>query len=127
MLEMPSLVVEHKEGVAYLGFPPSKCVFDASAVKRVRQQFLEAVDNSATARYVISFEGVEYISSTILGLLISGLLKIQKRGGSLRIVGANKDLRELFRLTGTQKLFHFCESVDAAAKSFHGHSKVDSE
>jgi anti-sigma B factor antagonist len=64
-------------------------------------QFLDRVP----APHVIDLVGLEYISSAGLGVL----LKTQKRavagGRGLRLVNANKHIRDIFRYAGFDRIF----------------------
>jgi anti-sigma B factor antagonist len=64
-------------------------------------QFLDGV----AAPHVIDLGGLEYISSAGLGVL----LKTQKRavagGRGLRLVNANKHIRDIFRYAGFDRIF----------------------
>jgi anti-anti-sigma factor len=64
-------------------------------------QFLDGV----AAPHVVDLSGLEYISSAGLGVL----LKTQKRavagGKGLRLVNANKHIRDIFKYAGFDRIF----------------------
>ena len=49
---------------------------------------------------VFDFKGLEYISSAGLRVLLSAQKKMSASGGSMKIVGANDAIREVFEVTG---------------------------
>jgi anti-sigma B factor antagonist len=114
----PSLHVRHDGGITFLEFRPAHVQFTEAAIKQIGAQFIEAIDQSPDVRFVVDFTGVEYMSSTVLGTLVSGLLKCQKKGGDLRLAGIEKELKQLFKLTGLHKVFKMCGTAAEAVKSF---------
>ncbi|MCX5661941.1 MAG: STAS domain-containing protein [Planctomycetota bacterium] len=118
MLEDPRVQSREEDGNIFLEFLPPDCVFNEDAVKTLYKQFEEIIDGANSKRFVIDFANVQYMSSTVLGVLVSTLLKIQKQGGELRITGVDRDLKQVFRLTGLHRIFRICDTLDGAIKSF---------
>ena len=54
---------------------------------------------------ILNCEGLSYIDSTGLGVLISSLKKIKKYGGDMRIVGIRPYIYKIFTITGLDKIF----------------------
>jgi anti-anti-sigma factor len=71
-------------------------------------QFLDGV----AAPHVIDLGGLDYISSAGLGVL----LKTQKRavagGRGLRLVNANKHIRDIFKYAGFDRIFEIVPASD---------------
>ncbi len=74
--------------------------FDASQEKKA-QAFLDAVKESK----VVDFKDLEYISSAGLGTLLQAQKRLRVSGGGLRLVNANKHIRDIFRFSGFDKIF----------------------
>ncbi len=118
MIQQPTLRVRRDAGITIFDFLPPDSVFQDVDVHRFRQQFLDAVHDSGDERFIVDFSRVQYMDSTVLGVLVSALMRIQARGGQLRITGATRDLADLFRLTALHRVFKFADSLDQARKSF---------
>lgn len=118
MIEDPRVESREEGGIVFLEFLPPDCVFNEEAVKTLYAQFEKVIDPAPTQRFIIDFANVQYMSSTVLGVLVSTLLKIQKRGGELRITGVDRDLKQVFRLTGLHRIFRICDTLDRAIQSF---------
>jgi len=80
-------------------------------------QFQEACDpflrEGATA-IVVDLTQLEYISSMGLGYLLNVNKKLQGAGGKLVICGLSGLVKEVFRLSGFNKLFPTYDTADAA-------------
>lgn len=117
MSQQATIEVRDQGGITIISFPAEHRVLSRPAIENLGDEFSKVIENSKNVRFIVSFEGVEYLSSTVLGTLVSSLLKIKSRGGELRVAAVNEDLDLLFRLTGLHKIFQITESLDEAIKS----------
>jgi anti-anti-sigma factor len=124
MVQRPSLRVRREHGITFFEFHPPNAVFSDKEVRHFRQHLLAAVDQSPDLCFIVDFTDVQYMSSSVLGVLVSALIKVQGRGGRLRITGVTRDLKDLFRLTGMERLFHFSETPQAALRSLATREEV---
>lgn len=74
--------------------------FDASQEPKA-QAFLSAVDDSR----ILDLKDLEYISSAGLGTLLDTQKRLKATGSGLRLVGANKHIRDILRLSGFDRIF----------------------
>jgi anti-sigma B factor antagonist len=56
-------------------------------------------------RIAVELEGVEFMDSTGLGVLISGLKRCREGGGDLALVGPTEPVRKVLSITGLDKVF----------------------
>jgi anti-sigma B factor antagonist len=70
--------------------------------------------NSVEAGVVIDLEGVAFIDSTALGVLIAGQKRIQRGGRELRIVVTSATILRIIAITGLDDLFTLFQSVQHA-------------
>lgn len=64
-------------------------------------QEIDAIDD--TLNLVLDFEKLEYISSYGLREIISAYKKVTGKGGEFSIIHVQKDVMDMFRLTGLNK------------------------
>lgn len=64
---------------------------------------------------VVDLEGVEFLDSTGLGVLVGGLKKVRAHDGMLRLVCTQDRLLKIFRITGLAKVFDIHNTAEAAA------------
>ena len=63
---------------------------------------------------VIDMEGVDFLDSTGLGVLVGGLKKVRAHDGSLQLICTQDRLLKIFRITGLAKVFVIHDSADGA-------------
>jgi anti-sigma B factor antagonist len=63
---------------------------------------------------VIELEGVEFLDSTGLGVLVGGLKRLRSNDGELSLVCTQSRILKVFEITGLTTVFPIFDSVDAA-------------
>lgn len=63
---------------------------------------------------VVDMQGVEFLDSTGLGVLVGGLKRVRSHDGTLRLVCSQEKILKVFRITGLTKVFPIHSSLDAA-------------
>lgn len=86
---------------------------DVYTAPKLREKISELVGNG-TFELVIDLEGVEFLDSTGLGVLVGGLKKVRAHDGSMRLVCSQDRLLKIFRITGLAKVFDIHSSLDEA-------------
>ena len=69
------------------------------------------------ARLVIDCEGLEFISSVGLGMLIRIHSRLKKRGGDVRLSGVHGPVADALRLVALDKVLKIYPSAEAAVES----------
>lgn len=85
---------------------------DVYTAPKLRDRITELV-GEGTYHLVIDMEGVEFLDSTGLGVLVGGLKKVRAHDGSLQLVCNQDRLLKIFRITGLAKVFTIHASADA--------------
>jgi anti-anti-sigma factor len=67
----------------------------------VAQDFLDTVCGDC----VLDLEGLEYISSAGLGVLLRTLKRLMASGHRLKLIQVNRHIRDIFTYSGFDKLF----------------------
>jgi len=65
-------------------------------------------------RLVVVLDGVGFIDSSGLGVLVGALRRMKERGDDLRIVCAREQVLKIFRITGLDKVFHIVSTIGEA-------------
>ncbi|WP_370246964.1 STAS domain-containing protein [Nocardioides sp.] len=66
---------------------------------------------------IIDLQGVEFLDSTGLGVLVGGLKRVRAHDGSLELVCHQDRLLKIFRITGLAKVFVIHDSPETALAS----------
>ncbi len=90
---------------------------DAYASSEVEKKLNSLID-SFHSRLVVSFDKLEYISSSGLRVLLVTLKKLKKQQGDIRLACLRSSIKEVFDMAGFTPLFTTFEMEEAAVKSF---------
>lgn len=66
---------------------------------------------------VVDLEGVEFMDSSGLGVLVGALRRLKEREGTLALVCTKGPVLRILSITGLNKVFPVHQSVDEAASS----------
>ncbi len=86
---------------------------DVYTAPKLREQLIDLVSNG-NYHIIVDMEGVEFLDSTGLGVLVGGLKRVRAHDGSLRLVCTQERILKIFRITGLTKVFPIHTSVDEA-------------
>jgi anti-sigma B factor antagonist len=84
---------------------------DLESLESLIQKLVEQGDR----RLVLDATTLDYVDSSAIGALVSGLTHIKKAGGDMRLVGASPRIARLFTMTGIDKLMATYGTVAEAA------------
>jgi anti-sigma B factor antagonist len=80
----------------------------------------EALDRHIAAGrrdLVVDLEGVGFMDSTALGVLVGRLKLVRAQSGSLRLVSSQERILKVFTITGLDKVFEIHRGLDGALAS----------
>ena len=84
-----------------------------AAASTLRKQLQDIVEGGSS-RIVVDLSATEFIDSSGLGALISGLKIARQEGGDLRIAATPKQVGTVLELTNLNRVLPTSESVDTA-------------
>jgi anti-sigma B factor antagonist len=92
---------------------------DVYTAPTLRERLNELV---AAGRYdlVVDMQGVEFLDSTGLGVLVGGLKRVRSHEGSLCLVCDQEKILKVFRITGLTKVFPIYSTLDGALGTASG-------
>ncbi|WP_141014749.1 STAS domain-containing protein [Nocardioides sambongensis] len=86
---------------------------DVYTAPKLRDTITELVA-AGNYRLVVDMEGVSFLDSTGLGVLVGGLKKVRAHDGGLELICSQDRLLKIFKITGLAKVFTIHSTVDAA-------------
>ncbi|MCU1369150.1 MAG: anti-sigma-factor antagonist [Ilumatobacteraceae bacterium] len=95
---------------------------DVATAPRLREQLIALV-NDQRYHIVVNLEAVDFIDSTGLGVLISGLKRVRTHGGRFSLVCTEPRILKVFEITGLLAVFNVCPTLAEAM----GPEKSDDE
>ena len=85
-------------------------------VLEARRAVLEAI-GTGVPRIALDLQGVEYISSAGIGMLVSMLKRCHQNGLELALAGLTGDVRELFTVTRLDEVFSITPDFETRCKT----------
>jgi len=104
------LDVTERDGWAVLSVTGEVDVYTAP---KFRERLIELVSDGKY-RIVVDLEGVDFLDSTGLGVLVGGLKRLRSHEGDLVLVCTQSRILKVFEITGLTKVFSIHDSVDSA-------------
>lgn len=86
---------------------------DVYTAPRLREKLVELV-SQGKHQIVVDLEGVDFLDSTGLGVLVGGLKRLRSHEGELSLVCTRQRILKVFEITGLTKVFSIFDSVDEA-------------
>jgi anti-sigma B factor antagonist len=104
-----------KDGVAVL--EPKGKIMGGPDATLLHEKLHECIEKGIK-KIVIDLAQVDWMNSTGLGILISGLTTIRNNGGELKLANVTEKIRSLLAITKLVTVFEAYDSIDDAIKSF---------
>jgi anti-sigma B factor antagonist len=89
---------------------------DVYTAPKLREKLIELV-SEGSYDVVVNLEGVDFLDSTGLGVLVGALKRVKAHDGSLALVCTQDKILKIFKITGLTKVFPIHSSVDEAIGS----------
>lgn len=86
---------------------------DVYTAPKLREKLIELVSDGSY-EIVVNLEGVDFLDSTGLGVLVGALKRVKAHDGSLALVCTQDKILKIFKITGLTKVFPIHDSLDAA-------------
>jgi anti-sigma B factor antagonist len=107
-----NLLIEMREAGDWIVLD-AKGEIDLYTAPRLKEQVAELAAGGSP-RVAVNLEGVEFMDSTGLGVLISGLKRCREAGGDLALVAPREPVRKVLSITGLDRVFPIHDSVEQA-------------
>jgi anti-sigma B factor antagonist len=91
---------------------------DIETVPRLREQFADLIADGH-CHLVVDLQGLEFLDSTGLGVLVGGFKRVEPQDGSLQLVCTQERILKLFNITGLINVFSIHATVNDALHPDH--------
>ena len=95
-------------------------VIHRDRIDEIKAQMYDLIDDLDTPRVIVSFDGVNEVSSAILGVLIASNKEAMRKGGQLRVCDANSMLQEIFGIMRLDSVLHIDANINQSLDEFNG-------
>jgi anti-sigma B factor antagonist len=86
---------------------------EVSTVPRLRERLTDLIADG-DYHLVVDLQGVDFLDSTGLGVLVGGLQRVYPHDGSFQLVCTRDRILKIFALTGLINVFSIHSSVESA-------------
>jgi anti-sigma B factor antagonist len=111
------ITVEERGGAFIVRFKESD-ILDQINIQEIGEEMYSIVESTPNVRLIVDFQGVEYLSSTALGKLITLKKKVEAAKGKLRLAAIKPEIMEVFKITRLDTIFDIKKDVTQALERF---------
>jgi len=91
-------------------------VLDELNVQQLGQELMDLVEKRYMVKLVLNFENVKFLSSAVLGKLISLNKRLAAEKGRLAFCHIREDIMQVFKITRLDKLIPIVDSEEEAVQ-----------
>jgi anti-sigma B factor antagonist len=111
------LKVEQKSNAFVVHFLDRK-ILDESNIVEIANELFDLVDKNKGIHLCLNFSNVQYLSSTVLGKLITLNTRVNEDDGKLVLCAIRPQILEVFKITKLTKLFDIVDDEMTALSHF---------
>lgn len=89
---------------------------DVYTAPKLREKLIELV-SEGSYNVIVNLEGVDFLDSTGLGVLVGALKRVKAHDGSLSLICSQDKILKIFKITGLTKVFAIHSSEQEATAS----------
>lgn len=89
-------------------------LIDTARIEALGEQVMDVVNAATAIKLIIDFSKVEYLSSTMLNVLIAIDNAVKRKNGRLMLANLDPELQKVFTLMKLNKVMKICKTVDDA-------------
>ncbi|MGH2740515.1 MAG: STAS domain-containing protein [Actinomycetota bacterium] len=89
---------------------------DLATAPQLRDRLNGLIDDGG-AQLIVNLEGVSFLDSTGLSVLVATLNRMQERGGTFALAALSGPVRKVLDTVGLEKQFPIYESIDEAFRA----------
>ena len=112
------LAVAQKSGVHVVNFLDRK-ILDESNIVELSNELFDLVDKNKGIKLCLNFGNVQYLSSTVLGKLITLNTRVNEDNGKLVLCAIRPQILEVFKITKLTKLFDIVDDETTALTHYN--------
>ena len=112
---LEQIIMQKQGGVSVVSLL-NKRMLDASNIQALYDELLSLVTEKGIRKMVINLHGVNYLSSAVLGKLISLVKTLKREKGALGLCDIHPNVAEIFKVTQLDKVIPIYKNVQEAVK-----------
>ena len=117
--ERKHVQVDIVDGTAIVRFVNTDIIFAEGIVQEMGNELLRLVEDQGFNQIVLDLSGVRYLSSTMLGKLVSLSRRIEQSGGRLRLCCLSPVVSDILRISRLDRVFEIFDDIPGALVHRH--------
>ena len=87
---------------------------DHHSAEEVRVKIDDRIDRDNIRKVILNFNGVTFMDSSGIGVVIGRYKKMQNRNGKLCVIEINRTVNKVFEISGMYKIIDVYKNIDEA-------------
>jgi anti-sigma B factor antagonist len=100
----PNLSIEYIDTAIVAVLTDAK-ILDEEQIQSLEKAFMPLIEQNTGIRLLIDFSNVQFLTSSVLGLLIRINRKVLQSDGQLQLCGIDGKIMDIFKITRLDKVF----------------------
>ncbi len=117
-------IIMHKQDDVAVVSLLNKRLLDAANIQTVWEELLALVNDQHVNRIVINLDGVEHLSSAVLGKMISLLKMLKQQHGDLGVCCIHPNVQDVFEVTQLDRIIGIYKSVKEAVQGVNRRTRA---
>ncbi len=113
----PNISVQYTDNATVLAFTDRR-ILEEQDIRALQDSVVSVIEQAADIQLVLDFGQVEFLSSSVLGLLIRISKLISEKNGKLSLCNISPKIYEVFKITQLTKIFDIQKDVNSAIDNF---------
>jgi len=109
----PTISIRYADGATIATLMDEK-ILEEAAIRRVEDSIIPLIEQAGRITLVLDFSNVNFLSSTMLGVLIRISKRVYERNGKLGLCGISERIYKIFKITRLDKAFEIYANADKA-------------
>ncbi len=113
----PSVKLQRSEELLTIYLTDVK-ILDEAGIERIYKDVIDALEKTEQPNVLLDFRVVQFMSSSALGMLIRIHKKCKQFKVVLKLCSISPNIREVFEITGLNKILDIYDDAEAAQEAF---------
>lgn len=109
----PKISVEYTENATVVTLADER-ILEEEDIRALQLSIMSVIEQGGRINLIIDFRNVQFLSSSVLGLLIRISKRIYECDGRLALCNIGRKIHEIFKITRLTKIFDIYDDLDSA-------------
>ncbi|MHC4186832.1 MAG: STAS domain-containing protein [Planctomycetota bacterium] len=112
----PNINIQYGQNVTIVTFTQEK-ILEQTDIKTLQDSILSIVEQAGPINLILDFSNVQFLSSSVLGLLIRISKRVYEAGGQLALCSIIPKIFEIFKITRLTNIFDIYDDIETATEA----------